>query len=48
VSAVVTLLAVIAAGAIVLTFAFLRKTNVLTEKDTILLADLQTRRVMWF
>ncbi|HEX3144080.1 MAG TPA: serine/threonine-protein kinase, partial [Pyrinomonadaceae bacterium] len=36
--AVVTLLAVIAAVAIVY-FAFLRKTNVLTEKDTILLTD---------
>jgi len=36
--AVMTLVAVIAAVAIVY-FAFLRKTNVLTEKDTILLAD---------
>src|SRR6478672_8073687 len=37
-AAVVTLLVVIAAVAIVY-FAYLRKTNVLTEKDTILLAD---------
>jgi eukaryotic-like serine/threonine-protein kinase len=36
--AVVTLVAVIAAAAIVY-FAFLRKTNVLTEKDTILVTD---------